>query len=154
VPFSEETGVTVAVENMFPIRVPGMPPARFHSERRESTDGLPSQVLDTSHAAVSGVDIRAAFKFNRDRIRHVHLSNNAGKGWDSHLPLGQGGVLPVDEFLADLATGFSGTVSLELDLRPWMRDDRALHGLLVAQREYCEKRLAGGRRRPTRARKN
>ena len=154
VPFSEEAGVTVAVENMFPIRVPGLPPARFHSERRESTDGLPSQVLDTSHAAVSGVDIRAAFKANRDRIRHVHLSNNAGKGWDSHLPLGQGGVLPVDEFLADLATGFSGTVSLELDLRAWMRDDRALHDVLVAQREYCEKRLTDGRRRPTRARKN
>jgi sugar phosphate isomerase/epimerase len=154
VPFSEETGVTVAVENMFPIRVPGMPPARFHSERRDAADGLPAQVLDTSHAAVSGVDIRTVYKANRDRIRHVHLSNNAGKGWDSHLPLGQGGVLPVDEFLADLAAGFSGTVSLELDLRAWMRDDRALHDLLVAQREYCEKRLADGRPRPSRARKD
>jgi len=152
IPFSQGSGVTVAVENMFPIRVPGMPPARFHDERRESADGAPSQVLDTSHAAVSGVDIRTVFDRNRDRIRHIHLSNNAGKGWDSHLPLGQGGVLPVDEFLADLAAGFTGTVSLELDLRAWMRDERALHDLLVGQREYCEQRLSAGRRAPRRPR--
>jgi len=153
-PFSEQTGVTVAVENMFPIRVPGMPPARFHDERRDSADATTSMVLDTSHAAVSGVDIRAVFEASRNRIRHVHLSDNAGKGWDSHLPLGQGGVLPVDEFLSDLASEFSGTVSLELDLRAWMRDDRALHDLLVAQREYCERRLTRGRRRTSRAGKD
>ncbi|HXY71703.1 MAG TPA: sugar phosphate isomerase/epimerase family protein [Actinomycetota bacterium] len=153
-PFSEQTGVTVAVENMFPIRVPGMPPARFHDERRDSADATTSMVLDTSHAAVSGVDIRAVFEAGRNRIRHVHLSDNAGKGWDSHLPLGQGGVLPVDEFLSDLASEFSGTVSLELDLRAWMRDDRALHDLLVAQREYCERRLTRGRRRTSRAGKD
>jgi len=152
--FSDETGVTVAVENMFPIRVPGMPAARFHHERRESTDAVPVQVLDTSHAAVSGVDIRAAFERNRERIRHIHLSNNAGKGWDSHLPLGQGGVLPVDEFLRDLLGTFTGTVSLELDLRPWMRDDRALHDLLVSQREYCEQRFTAGRRPKPQTRKD
>jgi len=153
VPFSQGSGITIAVENMFPIRLPGMPPARFHDERRDDTDDVPSQVLDTSHAAVSGADIRAVFDRNRERIRHIHLSNNAGKGWDSHLPLGQGGVLPIDEFLGDLATGFSGTVSLELDLRAWMRDDRALHDLLVGQREYCERHLSS-RRRPSRARKD
>jgi len=152
--FGSDAGVTVAVENMFPIRLPGMPPARFHSERhRDAAQDAPGLVLDTSHAAVSGIDIRAALTRGGDRIRHIHLSNNAGKGWDSHLPLGGGGILPIDEFLDDLAHGFTGTVSLELDLRTWMKDERALHDLLVAQREYCERRLSGARKRSSQARK-
>jgi sugar phosphate isomerase/epimerase len=98
-------------------------------------------VLDTSHAAVSGVDIRQALARDHERIRHVHLSNNAGRGWDSHLPVGRDGILPIESFLADLTDGYRGMVSLELDLRPWMEDAKALRELLVQQREYCASRL-------------
>jgi sugar phosphate isomerase/epimerase len=143
-----ESGVTVAVENMFPLRLPGAPSIRFHSESaRAVAEETPHLVLDTSHAAVSGVDIRQALARDRSRIRHIHLSNNAGRGWDSHLPVGRDGVLPVDDFLADLRRGYAGTVSLELDLRPWMEDRRALRELLVQQREYCASRLATRERR-------
>jgi len=78
----------------------------------------------------------------------VHLSNNAGRGWDSHLPVGRDGVLPVEGFLGDLTDGYRGTVSLELDLRPWLEDPRALRDLLLEQREYCVRHLEPrGRRR-------
>jgi sugar phosphate isomerase/epimerase len=147
---TDESGVVVAVENMFPLRLPGAPSMRFHAEAaRADTRGTPHLVLDTSHAAVSGVDIRQALARDRGRLRHVHLSNNAGRGWDSHLPVGRDGILPIDDFLADLRDGYDGTVSLELDLRPWMQDERALRELLVQQREYCASRLA---RRPRRRR--
>ena len=64
--------------------------------------GLPHLVLDTSHAAVARHDLIAVRKLFGKRLRHVHLSDNAGKGWDSHLPPGEG-VLDLDAFLEDLA---------------------------------------------------
>ena len=141
--FSRRTGVTVAVENMFPIRLRGDRGVRFHaSQGFEDLERFPYLVLDTSHAAVSNLDIREVYAQHRDQIEHVHLSNNAGKGWDSHLPVYQDGVLPLAEFLDDLVRdGFGGTVSIELDLRPWLQDEEALHDILVRNREFCEQRL-------------
>jgi sugar phosphate isomerase/epimerase len=142
--FSARTGVVVAVENMFPIKIRGDRGVRLHaSQALDDLERVPYLVLDTSHAAVTGLDIRDFYRQHRDRIQHVHLSNNAGKGWDSHLPVDQEGVLPLKEFLDDLAKdGFAGNVSLELDLRPWMRDGGSLHDVLVRNREFCERRLA------------
>jgi sugar phosphate isomerase/epimerase len=142
--FSERTGVTVAIENMFPLRLRGDLGVRFHAEHDfEDLETYPAIVLDTSHAAVAGLDLGEAVRRYRGQIRHIHLSNNAGKGWDSHLPVDQeAGVLPLEEFLEDLMNdGYDGNVSLELDLRPWMQDERALRQVLVRNREFCERRL-------------
>jgi sugar phosphate isomerase/epimerase len=141
--FSARTGVTVAVENMFPIRFRGERGVRFHaSQGFEDLEPFPYLVLDTSHAAVANLDIRQVYKQYRDQIQHVHLSNNAGKGWDSHLCVYEEGVLPLAEFLEDLmADGFAGNVSLELDLRAWMQDEDALHQVLIRNREFCERCL-------------
>jgi sugar phosphate isomerase/epimerase len=141
--FSARTGVTVAVENMFPMPLPGDRGIRFHAAQDiDDIERYPFLVLDTSHAAVSNLDIRDFYARYRDQIQHVHLSNNAGKGWDSHLPVYQEGVLPLAEFLDDLtADGFNGNVSVELDLRPWLNDEDALHEVLVRNREFCEERL-------------
>jgi hypothetical protein len=38
--------------------------------------------------------------------------------------------------------GFAGSISLELDLRTHLGDDRAIRELLVRNREFCELRLA------------
>jgi sugar phosphate isomerase/epimerase len=137
------TGVRVAVENMFPIRVRGRKVASFHSTRSlEDLEGFPDVVLDTSHAAVARLDLFEALRRLSGRLRHVHLSNNAGKGWDSHLPLNQG-VLPLSAFLDALVSdGFQGTVSLELDLRRYLENDRALSEALARDRAFCEERLA------------
>jgi sugar phosphate isomerase/epimerase len=147
--FSETTGVTVAVENMFPIRLRGERGVRFHaSQDLEDLDRFPHLVLDTSHAAVSGIDIRRAYRRYRKQIRHIHLSNNAGKGWDSHLPVYADGVLPLAEFLGDLARHrFAGSVSIELDLRPWMADRGGLVEVMVRNREFCEQHLPARPRR-------
>jgi sugar phosphate isomerase/epimerase len=155
--FTARTGVTVAVENMFPIRIRGERGVRFHSSQGfEDLERFPYLVLDTSHAAVSNLDIREFYAAYRDQIQHVHLSNNAGKGWDSHLPVYQEGVLPLADFLGDLtADGFAGSVAIELDLRPWMQDEKALHEVLVRNREFCEANLAPRRSpkpKPKRAR--
>jgi sugar phosphate isomerase/epimerase len=141
--FSARTGVTIAVENMFPVRPLGERGVTFHAAQElEDLDSYPYLVLDTSHAAVAGIDIRELYARYRDKVQHVHLSNNAGKGWDSHLPVYGEGVLPLASFLDDLVVdGFAGNVSLELDLRPWMKDEGALREVLVRNREFCEDRL-------------
>lgn len=135
------SGVAVAVENMFPVRI-GRRSMTFHADHAlEELEGLGHVTLDTSHAAVGGhdlVDVRRRFG---ERLRHVHLSDNAGRGWDSHLPPGDG-VLDLDGFLADLATTpYEGAVSLEVDLRPALAEGAGLADRMVAMRERTESAL-------------
>jgi sugar phosphate isomerase/epimerase len=140
------TGVAVAVENMFPVRVAGRN-VTFHSNQDlEQLERLPHLALDTSHAAVARhdlVDVRRRFG---DRLRHVHLSDNAGKGWDSHLPPGEG-VLDLDGFLDDLgASGYDGAVSLEVDLRPDLGHADRVEARMVRMRERTADALASAGR--------
>ncbi|MGZ8630458.1 MAG: sugar phosphate isomerase/epimerase family protein [Actinomycetota bacterium] len=138
------TGVTVAIENMFPVRM-GRRGVTFHANQDiDQLEGLPHLVLDTSHAAVAEHDpIELRRRFG-DRLRHVHLSDNAGKGWDSHLPPGRG-VLDLDAFCADLVDdGYRGSVSLEVDLRTYLTDPVRLRGVLVEMRENAERALRAG----------
>jgi sugar phosphate isomerase/epimerase len=139
---SAATEVRIAVENMFPVRVRGRRVGTFHAvSTLEELEGFDHVVLDTSHAAVAGLDLVESFEALQHRLRHVHLSDNAGKGWDSHLPVGEG-VLPLDGFLDALAAAkFAGTVSLEIDLRRHLKDPAAVRRALVENREFCASRL-------------
>lgn len=139
---SARTGVTVAIENMFPVKVRGDRGLTFHaSQEFEDLERFPSLVLDTSHAAVSNLDILDAAERYRGNMVHTHVSNNAGKGWDSHLPV-YDGILPIDEYLERLASqNYAGTVAIELDLRPYFKDRDQLAEVLVKNREFCESRL-------------
>jgi sugar phosphate isomerase/epimerase len=142
--YSARSGVTIAVENMFPLKIRGDRGLRFHiSQDFDDLDRFTHLVLDTSHLAVAGIDLLEAYRRYRTKIVHFHLSDNAGKGWDSHLPLGdERGTLPVADLLdAVAADGFGGTLSLELDLRPYMEDNGAVKDLLVRQRELCQESL-------------
>jgi sugar phosphate isomerase/epimerase len=137
-----DTRPAVAVENMFPLRLRGRAVGTFHAgQSLEDLDRAPRVVLDTSHAAVAGLDpVEVADRLG-DRLVHVHLSNNAGRGWDSHLPLDQG-VLDLGRFLEALAArGYDGAVSLEIDLRPHLDDDGDLRRILVRNRDLCAERL-------------
>jgi sugar phosphate isomerase/epimerase len=141
--YAARAGITIAVENMFPLKIRGDRGLRFHaSQDFEDLDRFTHLVLDTSHLAVAGYDIVEAYRRYRTKVVHFHLSNNAGKGWDSHLPVDEG-VLPLDVLLDEVASdGFAGTISLELDLRAYQGDDQAIREVLVRNREFCERRLA------------
>jgi sugar phosphate isomerase/epimerase len=129
-----EANTVVAMENMFPLRLRGV---SGPSLREASLDDYSHVTLDTSHAAVSKADIRDTASSMGSRLAHVHLSDNAGKGWDSHLPVNEG-VLPLAALLEDLRdNGFAGAVSLELDLRRWMKDPPGMNEILKANREFC-----------------
>jgi sugar phosphate isomerase/epimerase len=138
----ERSGVTVAIENMFPVRV-GARQLTFHANQDlADLDGIPHLVLDTSHAAVARHDLVGIRRRFGDRLRHVHLSDNLGRGWDNHMPPGEG-VLPLDDFLADLAASdYAGSVSLEVDLRRAAGDPARLRDVMSSMRERVEGRLA------------
>jgi sugar phosphate isomerase/epimerase len=141
---SERTGVHVGVENMFPVPL-GKRGVAFHAhDVLGDLDRFPNVVLDTSHAAVAGLDLLESYRALRDRLVHVHLSNNAGRGWDSHAPV-ETGVLPLEDLLDALRTdGFAGTISLELDLRPVLDDPARLRDVLRRNRAFCRARLSDG----------
>ncbi len=132
----------MAVENMYPVRVRGRHVAGFHHVRTlEDLERFPNVVLDTSHAAVAGLDLREATSRLGDRLAHVHLSNNAGRGWDSHLPLDEG-VLDLTGFLSSLAASrFAGAISLEIDLRAHRNDPTTLRDTLIRSRRLCADRF-------------
>jgi len=138
----QRTGVLVGFENMFPVHV-GRRRLTFHANQDlEDLDRFDDLVLDTSHVAVAGHDLQQVRRRFGHRVRHVHLSDNAGSGWDSHLPPGEG-VLDLEGFLRDLAAdGYAGAVSLEVDLRRHASHPRRLHDVMVSMRERVESQLA------------
>ena len=142
--YTKATGVDIAVENMFPLRMRAGLGVTFHSHQGiEHLERFDHVVLDTSHAAVAGLDLVDAATRLGPRLVHVHLSNNAGRGWDSHAPIDEG-VLGLRAFLGHLgASGFAGNVSLELDLRKHLVRPGAVEKLLVRQRELTQAWLTG-----------
>jgi sugar phosphate isomerase/epimerase len=142
-----ERGVTVTVENMFPVLV-GQRRLGFHTgmdlaELRR----FHHLTLDTSHLAAAGQDLLGAWRAIGDLVSHVHASDNAGLGRDSHLPLGQGAV-PAAGFLEELAAGgYSGDVTLEVNFRPLLGDRRKLVSAMRQQAELARHHLSMGLRR-------
>jgi sugar phosphate isomerase/epimerase len=142
----EETGVTIAVENMFPINVNGRSLSFFSGTVPAELGRWPSLVLDTSHLAVAGGDLLAAWDELADRVAHLHVSNNDGRGRDTHGLLDRG-VLPIGDFLQQVgARGFGGAVTLELDVRTWADDRKALLEVLRENVAIARAELAKGAR--------
>jgi sugar phosphate isomerase/epimerase len=140
----EETGVTIAVENMFPLTVNGRALRFFSGTEPSELTRWPYLTLDTSHLAVAGGDLLAAWKEVREQVVHLHVSNNEGRGRDTHGLLDRG-VLPVPEFLEEVgAAGFGGAVTLELDVRPWADDRATLVDLLRENLDIARLHLAAG----------
>lgn len=134
-----DAGVRFAMENLFPWR------GRAFSSAVTPGDlsAYSHVVFDTSHFAVTGVDLLEAWDALADRVCHIHLSDNLGAGTDSHAPIGAG-VLPLERFLQHVgASGYTGTLTLELDCRPYMDTRDALVAFLARERLKTEALLAG-----------
>jgi len=143
----EETGVTIAVENMFPVNVNGRALRFFSGTTPAELSRWPSLTLDTSHLAATGGDLMTAWEELADRVVHLHVSNNDGRGRDTHGLLDRG-VLPVPEFLEEVGAGrFGGAVTLELDVRTWADDRPALLEVLRENLDIARLHLAAGEHR-------
>ncbi|HEV2754225.1 MAG TPA: sugar phosphate isomerase/epimerase family protein [Actinomycetota bacterium] len=140
--FEAQTGVTVAVETMYPVWVAGRKLRAYRwLDPRELVQACHRVVMDTSHVTVARGDILDAYQVLAPKLVHLHLSDNAGDGRDGHLSLGDG-ILPIDRLLAELRrTRYSGAVSLELSVSRFVERPKELVATLRRNREYVEDRL-------------
>lgn len=108
--------VSVAVENAILVNFI----RRWNLSFFNDLEGLSSfdrLVFDTSHFAISNVDILLAWEYLKERVRHIHLSNNLLQGFDDHA-LPHRGKLPLDRFLHLVGEdGYDGLIVLELNPR-------------------------------------
>ncbi len=118
-----ETDVTFAVENMFPLRARGREVSPYAPDWDPTTEDFPAFTLDLSHTSVSQSDALEMAATMGDRLRHVHIADGTGTGRDEHLVPGRG-TQPCADVLEGLAVqGFDGLVVVEVNTR--RSEDRA-----------------------------
>jgi sugar phosphate isomerase/epimerase len=119
---ANNTGVEIAVENMFPWQVKGRSLKAYSPGYDPTLMDCDSMTLDFSHASLSGRDSLELAHAMGDRLRHVHLcdgtgSQDDGQIFDEHLLPGRGNE-PVAEVLQYLANqGWTGQVVAEINTR-------------------------------------
>ncbi|WP_019819018.1 sugar phosphate isomerase/epimerase family protein [Saccharomonospora saliphila] len=116
-----DSGVDIAVENMFKVRPPGASRNSRVSAFRPSIDptdvGYAHYTLDVSHAAAAGMDALELADRMGSGLSHVHLADGTGVPKDEHLVPGRGHQ-PCAALLERLATGdYGGAVVLEVNTR-------------------------------------
>ena len=121
-----DTGIDLAVENMFPWRAR----QREFEAYLPHWDPVPQPydhvTLDLSHTATAGSDAMAMAEALGDRLTHVHLADGSGSIKDEHLVPGRGGQ-PCAEFLGMLADrDYSGAVVVEVGTRKLDAEQREL----------------------------
>jgi sugar phosphate isomerase/epimerase len=127
---AQETDVTFAVENMFPIRAGSAEMSGFAPHWDPIRLDVPHVTIDMSHTAASGSDAMAMANGLGGRLAHVHLADGVGGAQqglvtDEHLVPGRGRQ-PCAELLRGLAaTGYRGVIVAEVNTRRAVaREDR------------------------------
>lgn len=139
--YSETRNIVIAVENMFHLWVRGKAVRGHRWLSPADLDSFHNITLDTSHCGVDGTDILSALDRVGPHLAHIHLSDSRGDHRDSHAVPGTGN-LPLGAFITRLPqVGFTGTVSLELDMREWIPEPEKLKSLLTRAREFTVERL-------------
>ncbi|HXV93740.1 MAG TPA: sugar phosphate isomerase/epimerase [Pseudonocardia sp.] len=113
----ETSGVTLAIENMFPVARAGVRAVPYSPGFDPTEVGYAHYTLDLSHTAASGSDALAMLERMGDSLTHLHLADGSGARRDEHLVPGRG-TQPCAEVLERLATSeFGGAVVLEVSTR-------------------------------------
>jgi sugar phosphate isomerase/epimerase len=114
---TESTGITFAVENMYPWRTPGGELKAYMPGWDPTILDYDDLTLDFSHASTSSQRSLELAKSWGDRLKHVHLTDGSGSVKDEHLVPGRGDqqAHKVLEYLAE--RDFSGHVVLEINSR-------------------------------------
>jgi sugar phosphate isomerase/epimerase len=136
---SEETGITFAVENMYPWRVPGGAEFAAYVPGWDPTDlDYDRLTLDLSHASTARQHSLDLVRGWGDRLAHVHLTDGSGSLKDEHLLPGMGDQRAA-QVLAELAaSGYAGHVVLEVNTNDLDRAGReeALESALAFTRQH------------------
>ena len=113
----QASGVSVAVENMFPVRRGRLTVSAFSPSHDPTTVGHRHYTLDLSHTASAQQDAAEMLDRMGTGLAHLHLADGTGVPRDEHLVPGRG-TQPCAEVCQRLAsTGFAGTAVVEISTR-------------------------------------
>ena len=112
-----DSGIRLAVENMFPWRARNRSVEAYLPHWDPVDQPFDHVTLDLSHTATAGSDAMAMAAALGPRLTHIHLADGSGSAMDEHLVPGRGGQ-PCAELLETLAVQqFSGSVVVEVSTR-------------------------------------
>jgi len=119
-----DSGIKLAVENMFPWRARGRELLAYLPHWDPVAQPYDNVTLDLSHTATAGSDALAMASALGRRLAHVHLADGLGSAKDEHLVPGRGSQ-PCGELLETLAAqGFSGSIVVEVGTRRLSEEER------------------------------
>lgn len=111
---AQESGVVLAVENMFPVSRGRLSITPYGPGHDPTRPGYPRYTLDLSHTAAAGDDALAMLDRMGAGLAHVHLADGGDGTRDEHLVPGRG-KQPCAEVLQRVAdSGFTGAVVVEV----------------------------------------
>ncbi len=87
---TEEYGIKIAVENMYPWKVRGREAKAYLPHWNPVPEPYDAVTWDFSHAAIAGMDSFEEIRGLGERLSHVHLTDGTANGKDEHLVPGQG----------------------------------------------------------------
>ncbi|WAL39071.1 sugar phosphate isomerase/epimerase [Brevibacterium sp. BRM-1] len=112
-----ETGIALAVENMYPWRAGVREILVYQPDWNPLDEDYDAMTFDFSHAATAGMNALETVAEIRDRLAVVHLTDGSGSLKDEHLVPGRGR-MPVAETLQHLAKhNWAGDVVVEVNTR-------------------------------------
>jgi len=160
----DTSDVSVAVENMFPMRAdvllggrergaerlrrrgPGRAVSTFRPSLDPTDTGFPHYTLDLSHTATAGMDPMALADRMGDGLTHLHLADGRGSPVDEHLVPGDG-TQPCADMCRRLAdSDFAGQVVLEVSTQS-ARTRAERSAMLARSLEFARRHLARPARR-------
>ncbi len=122
----ESTGLTFAVENMYPWRGPAGGEVRAYAPSWDcAAIDCDHLTLDLSHAATSRQASLALVRDWGERLRHVHLTDGTAGATDQHLLPGQGDQDAAGVLRELTRTGYTGHVVIEVKTRGLSRAERS-----------------------------
>lgn len=134
------SGIRIAVENMFPVRVRHREVSAYVPHWDVAEHPFDHLTLDTSHAVVSRSDVLQMLDTMGERLAHLHLGDGTGRPTDEHLVPGRG-VGQCAEVIAALDPGYTGDVVVEVSTRSLDREARLVD--LAEALEFTRSHLRG-----------
>lgn len=126
-------GITIAIENMYPVRIAGIATSPYRPHWDVTATGYPAYTLDLSHSAVARISALQLAHDMGERLAHIHLGDGTGLARDEHLVPGRGTV-ECAEILSGVADGtvgarragggYAGSVIVEVSTRSLQPDQR------------------------------
>ncbi|PRY59311.1 sugar phosphate isomerase/epimerase [Knoellia remsis] len=135
-----DTGITLAVENMYPWRVGGREVEAYLPHWDPVAQPYDHVTLDLSHTATAGSDALAMVEALGPRLAHLHLADGLGSMKDEHLIPGRGSQPCAEVLDALVDNDFGGSVVVEVSTRRMSVEQREL--ALAEALAFCRLHLA------------